>query len=160
MDNKLEKFTNHMIAKITNNLEKFNYNVIIANMYETYNFLSLFIKEKNNIKNLKDNYKKLLTCFLPIIPHFANECLYELCSDEKYEWPNFDKSILEDENIQFVLQINGKKRSIFNVKSGIKENELLEIVKKDNICKKYLINKNIKKIIFVQNRLMNILTNE
>ena len=36
-----------MIAKITNNLEKFNYNVIIANMYETYNFLSLFIKEKN-----------------------------------------------------------------------------------------------------------------
>ena len=160
MDSKLEKFTNHMIAKITNNLEKFNYNVIIANMYETYNFLFLFIKEKNNIKNLKDNYKKILTCFLPIIPHFANECLYEICSDKKYEWPNFDKSILEDENIQFVLQINGKKRSIFNVKSGIKENELLEIVKKDNNCKKYLINKNIKKIIFVQNRLMNILTNE
>ena len=59
-----------------------------------------------------------------------------------------------------IFALDGKKRSIFNVKSGIKENELLEIVKKDNNCKKYLINKNIKKIIFVQNRLMNILTNE
>ena len=35
---KIEKFTNELISKITNNLEKFNYNVIIANMYETYNF--------------------------------------------------------------------------------------------------------------------------
>ena len=42
-DNKLEEFTNQIIAKITNNLEKFNYNVIIANMYETYNFLSIFL---------------------------------------------------------------------------------------------------------------------
>jgi len=39
----LEKFTNQTISKITNNLEKFNYNVIIANMYETYNFLVKFI---------------------------------------------------------------------------------------------------------------------
>ena len=39
LDNEIEKFTNQTIFKITNNLEKFNYNVIIANMYETYNFL-------------------------------------------------------------------------------------------------------------------------
>ena len=53
----------NLIAKITNNLEKFNYNVIIANMYETYNFLINFIKDKKNLKNLKENYKKILTCF-------------------------------------------------------------------------------------------------
>ena len=38
VDEKDEKFTNTIISKITNNLEKFNYNVIVANMYETYNF--------------------------------------------------------------------------------------------------------------------------
>ena len=44
----LEKFTNRLVAKFTNNLEKFNYNVIIANMYETYNFLTNFINEPLN----------------------------------------------------------------------------------------------------------------
>ena len=46
LDEDLEKYTNNLIAKITNNLEKFNYNVIVANMYETYNYLINFIKDK------------------------------------------------------------------------------------------------------------------
>ena len=66
----LERFTNQMVAKITNNLEKFNYNVIIANIYETYNFLSKFIRENKDISNLEDNYKKIMTCFSPIIHTF------------------------------------------------------------------------------------------
>ena len=56
----LEKFTNQMISKITGNLDKFNYNVIIANMYETYNYLVNFIKMHKDIKNLKENYKKII----------------------------------------------------------------------------------------------------
>ena len=45
-DKEIEKFTNSTIAKITNNLEKFNYNVIVANMYETYNYLINYVKKK------------------------------------------------------------------------------------------------------------------
>ena len=52
-DDKIEKFTNQTISKITNNLEKFNYNVIIANMYETYNFLANYIKSHKDLKNLE-----------------------------------------------------------------------------------------------------------
>ena len=70
-DKKIEKFVNQMISKITVNLEKFNYNVIIANMYETYNFLINYLKEEESLKNLKDNYFKILVCFSPIIPHFC-----------------------------------------------------------------------------------------
>ena len=44
-DEELQEFTNLTIAKITNNLEKFNYNVIIANMYETYNFFVNYLKK-------------------------------------------------------------------------------------------------------------------
>ena len=50
-----------MIHKITNNLEGFNYNVIIANIYETYNFFNKEIEKKINSKILKENYKKILT---------------------------------------------------------------------------------------------------
>ena len=129
-------------------------------MYETYNFLSNFINLKSNVKNLKYQYEKILICFSPIIPHFSNECLVELGYKEKITWPDFDKSVLNDENINFVIQINGKKRSLFNVKKDIKENDVLEMIKKDNNLNKYLDNKELKKIIFVKNRLINILTNE
>ena len=54
----LEKFTNQMINKITNNLEGFNYNVIIANIYETYNFINKIIEKDLDSKTLKIITKK------------------------------------------------------------------------------------------------------
>ena len=92
----LEKFTNQTISKITNNLEKFNYNVIIANMYETYNFLVKFIKENKDLNNLKNNYEKILICFAPIIPHFSSECINDLGIVSKNNWPNYDKSLIDN----------------------------------------------------------------
>ena len=154
-----DEFINEMIAKISNNLEKFNYNVIIANMYQTYNFLSNFIKKNKNLKNLKENYEKILICFLPIIPHFINECLSDLGFNKKIEWPQYDKSFLEKQNISFVIQINGKKRGLLNVKKDINENELLEMIKIDKTMNKYFDVSDIKRVIFVKNRLINILLN-
>ena len=159
-DEKIEKFVNFTIAKITNNLEKFNYNVIIANMYETYNFLYNYLKENENIKNLEENYKKILICFSPVIPHFANECLSELQVKGEINWPLYDENILKTQHIDIVVQINGKKRALLNTKKGISQTDLLELIKKDRITKKYLNNINIKKIIFVKDRLINILINE
>ena len=160
IDIDFEKFTNQIIAKITNNLEKFNYNVIIANMYETYNYLINFIKAKKNIKNLKNTYIKILTCFSPVIPHFTSQCLSELNSDVEGQWPEYDRSALELDEINFIIQINGKKRAILKTKKNISENDLLKLVKENKNIDKYLTKKEIKKIIFVQNRLMNILLNE
>ncbi|MDC3163689.1 leucine--tRNA ligase [Candidatus Pelagibacter sp.] len=159
-DAEIENFTNELIFKFTNNLEKFNLNVIIANMYETYNFLVNYIKKKKNIKNLKNNYIKILICFNPVIPHFVDECLFDLKSKVELNWPIFDKDVLDKENIKYVIQINGKKRSILNEKKDISERELLEIVKKDKMLGKYLTNRNFEKIIFVKNRLINILIDE
>ena len=158
-DKDFDKFTNNVIAKITNNLEKFNYNVIVANMYETYNFLINFIKDKKNLKNLEENYKKILICFMPVIPHFANECLQEIGIRQEVLWPNYDKSVLDNEEVKFVIQINGKKRAVLNVKKDISENDLLKFLKINKTIDKYLKDKEIIKVIFVKNRLMNILTN-
>ena len=160
IDEEIEKFTNQLISKFTYNLDKFNYNVIIANMYETYNYLINYIKTKKKIKNLKENYRKILICFCPIIPHFSYECLKDLELSTDLKWPDFDKSVLSEEKINFVIQINGKKRAILNEKKDITETILLEKLKKDKIVNKYLNKKEIKKIIFVKNRLINILINE
>ena len=62
--------------------------------------------------------------------------------------------------MNLVIQINGKKRLILRAKKDIEENNLLKIAKENKVIDKYLNKKEIKKIVFVKNRLMNILTNE
>ena len=159
-DLELNKFTNQLIHKITNNLESFSYNVIIASMYETYNFLIKHIEKNINQKNLLENYQKILTVFSPIIPHLTSECLADIGSDQKLNWPIINKDYLKNENIDYVVQINGKKRTIIKAEMNLKEEEILNIAKNDKLLDKYLNNKSINKVIFVKNRLMNILVNE
>ena len=77
----LDVFTNKLIQKISFNLEKFNYNVIVANIYETYNFLIKEIEKNYNSLILRQNYSKILILMMPIIPHIASEALKELKID-------------------------------------------------------------------------------
>ena len=95
-----------------------------------------------------------------MIPHFSNECLSQVGKVDGQVWPKYQENLLEKENIDIVIQINGRKRALMNVKKGIDEKNLIDIIKKDKIGEKYLLKKNIKKVIFVQNRLINILVNE
>ena len=158
VDEKLNKFISQIIYKITNNLEKFNYNVIIANIYETYNYLNKYIKDNKDILNLESNYVKIITCLSPVIPHFANECLEDIGYKDNLEWPKINKKLLEDEKVNFVIQINGKKRLLLNVSKNINESDLMKILEDEDNLNKYLGEKKIKKTIFVPNRLINILT--
>tara|TARA_B100001741_G_scaffold311880_1_gene313957 strand:+ start:2199 stop:4751 length:2553 start_codon:yes stop_codon:yes gene_type:complete len=160
IDINLNKFTNQLLNKVTSNLDTFSYNVIIAHMYETYNFLIKHIEKNISPKDLYENYIKILTMFSPIIPHFTSECLVDIGFKEKIVWPEIDKNYLTDENLDYVIQINGRKRTIINAKKDLSEEKILNIAKNDKVLHKYLINKPIKKVIFVKNRLLNILVNE
>ena len=156
----LNRFTNQLIHKITVNLENFSYNVIIASMYETYNFLIKHIENNTNSNDLLENYKKILTIFAPVIPHLINECLIDIGCNINLNWPLVNKDYLKNENIDYVVQINGKKRTIINAEINLKEDNILDIAKNEKLLDKYLNNKSIKKVIFVKNRLINILINE
>jgi len=152
----LIKFTNQLINKVTQNLEKFHYNVIVANLYEMYNFL---IKETDKpIKKeiLIENYKKILIVMNPFIPHFSNECLNTI-NINQINWPKVSKEDLIEEDINFVVQINGKKRTILKVKRDMVKKEILEIIKVNLEIEKFLKDQTIKKSIFVPNRLINII---
>ena len=156
----LEKFTNQIIKKITTNLENFNYNVIIANIYEIYNFFNKEIERKIENKSLKECYKKILILCTPAIPHFASECLLELGYTDQLKWPNVDTNLIDENNIDYVVQINGKKRLILNESRDLDQNQLMDRIKLNTVSEKYLKNKKIYKIIFVKNRLINLLVNE
>ena len=154
---KLNKFTNQIIQKVTNNLEKFNYNVIIANFHEIYNYFSKEINNFTEKDSLRENYKNVLYLLSPIIPHFAQECLSELNIKNKITWPEADKKYLQEDKVEIVIQINGKKRFTIKSNTDSTEKDIYDkVIKEEYFIKNYGA-KNIKKTIFVKNRLMNLI---
>ena len=153
----LEKFVNNIIQKYNYNLNRFNYNVLIASLYETYNFFSEIVKKDINGKVLKENYIKILIIISPIIPHFTSECLEALNIKQAISWPSVDKSKIKTDNVNYVVQLNGKKKGNILAKVDLKEKDLLNQIKNDQKFKKFLLDKEILKCFFVKNRLINIL---
>jgi leucyl-tRNA synthetase len=155
----LEKITNKFIKEVTQNIENFAYNKIIANFHEIYSSLNKVILNKNEKKKLVENYKKILITISPVIPHFSNECIKMLNINEKILWPKINEKFLIEENIKFIIQINGKTKKIIISKKDTNENLLLEKIMNDNKLKEFIKNKNIQKKIFIPNKLINILIN-
>ena len=154
-DKVIEKFTNQAINKININLEKFSYNVIIANLHEIFNFYNQ-ISRKECI-NLKDNYIKILKIIFPVLPHFASECLSDLKEDVNVKWPIINKDYLQEKNYKIVVQINGKKRLLLESTEDVEEKNLIEKLKKTKEIQKYIENKEIIKSIFIKNKLINLI---
>ena len=149
-------YTNKLIEKYTFSLEKFNMNVLIAYLHETYNFLS---KEINNldIKDLKENYLKILILMYPILPHIISECLIDLKKNTNVSWPIVQKEYLDEKYVNIVIQINGKKRSLIKIEIDLDEKKLLESVKKDKKISNFLEKKSVFKHIIVKNKLVNLI---
>jgi len=157
-NNDLEKITNKFLKEITHNIENFSYNKIVANFHETYSALNKIILNKIEKKKLVENYRKILIAINPVIPHFSNECMEMININEKITWPKFNAEILLEDNIKFIIQFNGKTRKIIVSKKDTSEDMLLTEIKKDNRLNEYLVNKEIKKKIFIPNKLINIIT--
>ena len=156
-DNEIEEFTNQIINKINLSLEKFSYNVIIANLHEIYNFYNKVNNSDLAKKNLLSNYIKILIVMLPVVPHLASECLYEVSIDKKFSWPVVDPRFLQAEKCNIIIQINAKKRAIIEVKNGVSEENLLVKIKGMDELQKFLANKKIIKSIFVKDKLINLI---
>ena len=152
----LTKFTNQLIYKVTQNLEKFHYNVIVANLHEMYNFLIKEIEKPIGKSVLIENYGKILVLMSPFIPHFASECLDGL-KQKQMSWPIVAKEELIEEEINFVVQVNGKKRARLKVKRDINEKEILKAIELNKLTENLVKNQKIQKTIFVSNRLINII---
>ena len=153
----ISKNTNKFISKINNNLDRFHYNVIIANIYEIYNFLNQSINGELNSQELRENYTKILSVLLPIVPHYASECLNDLNDNIFQNWPQIDKKMLQEDYVEYVVQINGKKRAMIKTNKDISQEELISKIKNNEKIKNIFENKIIDKSFFVKNRLINIL---
>ena len=79
--------------------------------------------------------------------------------EKNLKWPEIEDKFLLDDNVKFIIQFNGKTRKIIVSKKDTSESLLLNKIKEDSKLSGYLNNKNIKKKIFIPNKLINIITN-
>ena len=153
----LTKFTNKFIKKITHNLENFSYNIIVANLHEMYSFLIKELNKGFKKRTILENYKKILITINPIIPHLSTECLRIIDENNKIIWPSYDEKQLEESSNLVVVQINGKKRGLINTKANLPEEEIMQLINQDKKIAKYLVGIDIKKKIYIKNKLINII---
>ena len=155
-NDEIEKYTNKFLKDVTYNLENFSYNKIVANIHEIYSLLIKQLETKYKKKTLNDNYKKILIAISPLIPHFSNECMKSL-GVKDIKWPSINEKILETEEINIVIQVNGKKRGLITTKMGISEEKLMELIKSDKSLNKHLEGALIKRKIYIKDKLINLI---
>ena len=156
-DNSIEKITNQFVKNVTNNIDNFAYNKIIANFHEMYSSLNKILSNKIERERLIKNYKKILITMSPVIPHFSKECLELIDEKEKIRWPEVNEEFLIEDKKNFVIQINGKTRGIIAADKNISEKVLLTKINENSKLKNYIKGKTIKKTIFIAEKLINIM---
>ena len=153
----IKKAVNKTIYNVTKNLENFQYNVVIANLHEIYNLVNdHLINNKSSGKVLQKEWEKIIMLLLPLIPHLAHECCEKI--NKSFYWPDFNKSLLEDEDCKIVVQVNGKKRGIFTMPINSAENLVIEKAKTIDNVLKHVENTKIIKNIYLKNKLVNFIT--
>jgi leucyl-tRNA synthetase len=161
-DNELDKIVDKFVSNVEKNLENFQYNKIVANFHEFYSSISKVNFSHYSCKKLKENYSKALIVMLPVIPHYASECLDLLGFGDikNSKWPEIDNDNLIEEKIKYVVQINGKTRQIIEEKNSLSKEDLINLVMNSKNLKKYFENNNeIKRVIFVPKKLINLILN-
>ena len=129
-------------------------------MHETYNFLNKILEKQISRKVLSENYKNILTIMSPVMPHIINECFADNNFGISQKWPLVNKKYLEEETVTIVIQINGKKKGIIETKKDGDEETIMDLISKEDKINKNIKNKKIKKVVFIKNRLINILIND
>ena len=157
IDNKIEKEfengINEFANKIDFSIKNFKFNVAIAQFYELFKYFRDHVDCEVSNKVLTNNMIIKIKLMFPLIPHLASECLELLGCEKSGVWPEFQTNITE--KIKLAIQINGKTRGIITIKKDLDEEGIKTIVLKDTKTKKYILEKEIFKTIFVKNKIIN-----
>jgi len=148
---------NKYIAKITDLINNFQLNVVVANVYSIYTLFNSSLNDEISNECFKKNLSKLMSVLIPFIPHLAHECLEKLGEKKFDTWPKVDKGLSLNEKIKIAIQINGKTKNIIEIKKDLDENNAINESRKNKKISDQLLNKDIKKIIFVKNKIINYL---
>ena len=152
-DTTLEKVYNQTVQKVTDNNEHIRFNTSISQMMV---FINDCYKADVVPTAYAEGFVKMLS---PIAPHIAEELWTKLGNTETITyaaWPTFDESKLVDDEVEIVVQVNGKVRAKLMVAKDATREDLEQIALADETVKEQIDGKDVKKVIAVPGKLVNI----
>ncbi len=154
-------FVRHTAIKgVTEDAEKFQFNTSVARLMELVNALYKYDAiENKNLQVLEGTIKDLLLLLAPFAPHFAEEMWEQMgynYSIFNQKWPQFDPNALVLDTVEIVIQINGKVKDKMEVPLDLAKNDVEKMALGNTRILQIIEDKKVVKVIFVPNKLMNI----
>jgi len=152
------------VKRVSEDIEKrCHLNTAVSSIMEFFNQIK---KENNTLRKcsagkdlLKEALEKLVLLLYPFAPHICEE-LWERMGHKEFlicsPWPSFDPDLVKKKTITIVVQINGKLRDKFNVERDLQEMRIKERALELNRIQNLIGEKKIKKVIYIKNKLVNI----
>ena len=153
---KFEQARHSIIKKVTEDISDFKFNTVVSSLMEYTTKL-----EKGEAS--QDDLKTLVLLLAPFAPHLAEELwhimnprLAERDSVFMENWPVYDAKMAQSDEVEIVVQINGKFRASLKLTRNMGQAEVEKIALTDDKVKKFIDGKNVRKVIFVQNKIINL----
>ena len=152
----LDKLYHQTVKKVTEDYEQLHFNTAISQMM-------IFVNEANKAEALPIQYMEgFLQLLAPIAPHIAEELWKKLghtASIGTIAWPTYDESLLQEDEVEVIFQVNGKVRARKKVAINATKEELTEMAMSDDKIQAMITDKTIRKVIAVPGKLVNIVAN-
>jgi len=145
---------NKLNKKIDSDLEAVKFNTVMSSFMEFVNF-----GLDNKGEAGKDSAEKLLLLLAPFAPHVSEELWHQLGHNDSIHnqaWPKYDDEAVKEENSVLIVQVNGRVRDKIEVQKDTSEEEIKKLTLSSESVKKWTAGKEIKKVIFVPGKLINI----
>ncbi len=149
----VERKLHQTIKKVGADTESLDYNTAIAAMMEYVNEL------REQGARSREQVEPLVIMLAPYAPHFAEE-LWELLGHPRSvfeeRWPTYDERLATAGDVEIAVQVNGKLRSRLIVPRGLDQDAVVARALADEAVKKFVDGKKVRKVIYVQDRLLNL----
>ena len=153
VDDSLERLKHRTIQKVTGDTGSLDYNTAISAMMEYVNHL------REQGAGSRELLEPLVIMLAPYAPHIAEE-LWEVLGHKETvvaaRWPAYDEKLASAGDVEIAVQVNGKLRSRIVVPRGMAQEDVMKMVMADEAVKKFVDGKPVKKAIYVQDRLVNL----
>ncbi len=156
-DGKLTKVYNQTVKKVTEDYERMHFNTAISQ-------LMVFVNEAYKVDDLPVEYMKgFVKMIAPIMPHMAEELWSQFGESDTitYQpWPTYDPKALVEDEVEMIVQVNGKVRAKIKMAKDTDRDEAQQLALANEHVKKFTDGKDIKKVIVVPNKIVNIVAKQ
>jgi len=163
-DQAIERERNATIKKVTEDYARFKFNTSISSLMILMNAAEKYASLRNPSPNQAVIINRIINSVIlllsPMAPHVCEEMWKTIGGKEesivRVSWPQYDAKSMETENVQVVVQVNGKLRGKFDVPAASSEDQVKKIFLADQKIQKFINGKPIKKFIYVKGKIANI----